>query len=125
MREACHMRVWSVLLPSILGIMAPGASEGAVRRVPEDFSTIQAAVTQSGSRDTVLVGPGTYTGAGNRDIDFGGVDVAVISRDGPEATLLDCERAGRGFYLHSYETSASRIEGLTIRNGYVGYGTWL
>jgi hypothetical protein len=46
------------------------------------------------------------------------MDLVVVSEAGPEETIIDCERAGRGFYLHEWETRAARIEGLTIRNGY-------
>lgn len=94
------------------------ASLGSVRHVPEEYPTIQAAVDASRTGDTVLLGPGTYTGPGNRDIEFHGVDLIVTSEGGPEETIIDCERAGRGFYLHEGETRAARIEGLTIRNGY-------
>jgi hypothetical protein len=41
---------------------------------------------------------------------------------GRETTIIDCEGAGRGFYLHEGETRAARIEEITILNGYVPTG---
>jgi len=48
---------------------------------PADFTTIQAAIDTSADDDTVIVRPGTYTGHGNRDIDFKGKAITVRSID--------------------------------------------
>lgn len=40
----------------------PPPPPSGIIRVPEDFATIQEAVNAAGDGDTVLVGPGTYTG---------------------------------------------------------------
>ena len=93
------------------------ANHGIVR-VPEDRGTIQAAVDVSFEGDTVMVAEGVYTGTGNREIDFLGKRITVMSKGGPESTVIDCELAGRGFYFHSHEDSLSRVEGFTITNGY-------
>ena len=37
-----------------------------------DYPTIQAAIDDSNDSDVIILAPGTYTGAGNRDIDFKG-----------------------------------------------------
>lgn len=66
----------------------------------------------------MLVAPGTYTGAGNRGIDFGGVDLVLLSEGGAESTVIDCEGENRGFKFHSGETAASLVSGFTIRNGW-------
>jgi hypothetical protein len=75
--------------------------------------------------DTVLVGDGTFSGNGNRDIDFHGKNIIVQSVHGPTKTIIDCggykstDDSGnhRGFYLHSGEKLAT-ISGFTIKNGY-------
>jgi len=87
------------------------------------FSTIQHAVDSAQSQDIVLVGPGTYTDPGNRDIDFNGKDIVVMSENGPDVTIIDCEQQGRGFYLHSGETRAAVIKGFTITHGFVSGGS--
>jgi hypothetical protein len=91
------------------------------------FPTIQAAVDEALDGDEVLVEPGTYTGVGNRDIDFLGKAITVQSLDPADActvaaTIIDCEGAGRGFYFHNYEQEDSILDGLTIMNGWGDYG---
>jgi pectin methylesterase-like acyl-CoA thioesterase len=51
---------------------------------PADFSNIQAAINDSNDDDIIEVRPGTYTGTGNRDIDFKGKAITVKSKYGPE-----------------------------------------
>lgn len=87
-----------------------------------DASTIQAGIDSSSSGDTVLVASGTYTGVGNRDIDFNGKAILVTSEKGADSTVIDCQRSGRGFTFHSGEDSLSVLSGLTITNGNEGWG---
>ena len=81
---------------------------------------IDAAIT--GWDYTVLVASGTYSGLGNRDIDFGGKAITVRSVGGAANTVIDCERLGRGFHFHGGETPASVLDGFTIRSGSVDRG---
>ncbi len=87
--------------------------------------TISAAV--SVSQDTVnenviLVAPGTYSGSGNRNIDFGSYDIKLRSIDGAASTIIDLENSGRFIYLHTGETQESLLDGFTVRNGYANGG---
>lgn len=95
------------------------AQAGTVRVDPAggDYTTIQAALNAAASGDTVLVVPGLYTGPANRDLDFAGRGIVLASEAGPDATIIDCEHLGRGFYFHNGETSAAVIKAFTIRNG--------
>ena len=116
------MTRWPVLSAIALSfILLPSIAGAVVWHVYHDGSgdapTIQGAIDLTSAGDTVLVHDGTYTGAGNKDLDFGGTDMVVRSENGAEATVIDCEYEGRGFWLHSAETASSVIEGLTIRNG--------
>ncbi|MBN2181081.1 MAG: hypothetical protein JW715_04145 [Sedimentisphaerales bacterium] len=90
---------------------------------PADFNNIQAAIDDANDGDTVLVAAGTYTGDGNRDIDFAGKAITVKSEDGPETCIIDCngteQEPHRGFYFHSGEDANSIVEGFTITGGYV------
>jgi len=98
---------------------------------PADFNNIQAAIDDANDGDVVIVQPGTYTGPGNRDIDFKGKAITVRStdpngQDTVASTIIDCngteEESHRGFYFHSGESRDSVLEGLTIINGLDGTG---
>ena len=93
-----------------------------VIHVPGDYTTIQGGIDAAVDGDTVLVADGTYTGDGNRDMDFGGKAIVVKSENGPEFTIIDCEGANydehRGFKFQSGETTESILEGFTIQNGW-------
>ena len=93
---------------------------------PADFNNIQAGIDASVDGDTVLVAPGTYTGEGNRDIDFKGKAITVKSEEGPQACIIDCQGSEneqhRGFYFHNGEDANSVVQGFTIINGYATRG---
>ena len=92
--------------------------------VPSQYPTIQAAINAAVTGDTVLVADGTYTGEGNRDIDFLGKAITVRSESGPENCIIDCSgiRMSQGFYFHRGEDSNSLLDGFTIINGFHAYG---
>ena len=81
------------------------------------YQTIQEGIDEATFRDTVIVRSGTYSGAGNRGLDFGGKIITVKSSRGPVETIIDCGAADRGFYFHSAETTESILDGFTITNG--------
>ncbi|MBN2269708.1 MAG: right-handed parallel beta-helix repeat-containing protein [Sedimentisphaerales bacterium] len=94
---------------------------------PADFATIQAAIDDANDGDTVEIRPGTYTGPGNRDIEFKGKAITVRSTDPNDpnivaATIIDCngtaEEPHRGFNFISEEDQNSVLAGLTITRGY-------
>ncbi len=95
-------------------------------RVPADFATIQAAIDAANTGDVILLADGVYSGAGNRDIDFGGKAVVVRSENGAADCIIDCGGGPadphRAFWFHSGETAAARLEGLTIRGGFMARG---
>lgn len=72
------------------------------------------------SGDTLLLGPGTFTGPNNRKVDFQGKDMVVTSLAGAAATVIDCQAAGRAFSLASGESG--EISNLTFTNGAFGFG---
>ena len=87
-----------------------------------DYPTIQAAIYAAYDGDIIELQPGTYTGYGNRDIDFLGKAITVHSTDPNDpnivaGTVIDCQSSGRGFYFHSSEGPNSVLEGLTIKSG--------
>lgn len=94
---------------------------GDTIRVPADFLTIQAAIDTASDNQTVLVAAGTYSGPGNRDLNFNGKAITLKSESGPSTTIIDCQDTGavvhQGFYFSSRETSESTVDGFTIVNG--------
>ena len=82
---------------------------------------IQVGINTADAGDTVVVADGTYTGGGNKNLDFGGKAITVRSESGPETCIIDCENDGRGSYFHSGEGPDSILDGFTIRNGSTEY----
>ena len=91
--------------------------------VPRDFGTIQAAIDAAADGDVIEVGPGVYSGPGNRDIQFRGKAITVRGIAGPENTIIDCggatEGGHRGFYFHEAEGTDSVLSGFTVQSGRV------
>ena len=120
------------IFSSIVVLLVTLASAPAeTRLVPDEYGTIQDAIDAAFDGDVVIVAPGTYTGLGNRDIDFVGKAITVrsVAPNDPNtvsSTIIDCdgrfEEPHRGFYFHSDEDGNSVLSGLTITNGYAGYG---
>ncbi len=124
-----------IVISEVLFLFALCAtSQAAVLRVPTEYPTIQAAIDASIDSDVVLVASGTYTGEGNRDIDFKGKSITVKSEYGPESCIIQCGglyRSGdrsnpiepeyhRGFHFHSHEDANSVVQGFTVMQGYMG-----
>ena len=81
------------------------------------FDAIQEGIDAAADGDTVLVLDGTYTGAGNRALDFDGRLITVRSDNGAASCVIDCQDAGWGFHFHNGETAAAVVQGFTITNG--------
>ena len=106
----------------------PATSWAADRLVPSpNYPTIQSAIDACNDGDVVILSVGSYTGDGNRDLDFDGKPIIVRGTDpnDPNAvagTVIDCQGTEgdphRGFTFTSGEDPNSVVTGLTIKNGY-------
>jgi len=96
---------------------------GSTIMVPEDQKTIQQGINAAQDGDTVIVADGTYTGEGNRDIDFKGKAIVVRSENGYENCIIDCQGSEgdyhNGFIFVNSEDRNSVLEGFTIKNGWL------
>ena len=116
-----------LLLPlTLMLIFTAGASPGAVIVVDcsggGDHLALREGIEAAASGDTVLVAPGVYAGPDNRDLDFAGKAIVVLSESGPEDTVIDCGSEARAFDFHSGESMSARLSGFTITNGSAANG---
>jgi len=112
----------------------PDVSDPGENGTPEHpFDAIQEGIDAAIDYETVLVLDGTYTGQGNKNLDFSnGLPpgqtraITVRSQNGPDDCIIDCEASEedqhRAFYFHTGETRASMVQGFTITNGYITSG---
>ena len=112
-----------LLATAALAILTPAAPADTLH-VPAQYPTIQAAIDAAVPGDVVELADGTYSGPGNRDLDYQGKAITVRSASGdPAACIVDCggswDDPYGGFYFHSGEGPDSKIEGITITNGYM------
>jgi nitrous oxidase accessory protein NosD len=116
MVKARVIRIGVAVLCGLL-TSAASAAHARVRRVPERYRTIQAAVDASGAGDVVDVAPGSYCGAT--------VTTAVTLLGHGRATIVGCpdgptisDELRAGFYLPGADgvsaASGTRIEGFTF-----------
>lgn len=87
------------------------------------FAAIQDAVDHALGGQTIELGDGTYSGTGNRDIDFKTKSITVRSRNrDPDSCIIDCGGSDadphQGFVLKNREGAGARIEGVTIANAH-------
>jgi hypothetical protein len=104
---------------------AGAVAHSAALRVPEDYSSVLAAVDAAASGDSVLVGPGTWTHTDTRVVNINGQSlpitagaflkpgIVVLGVSGPAVTVLQPE-PGAGL-IHVIPGAATFVEGLTIR----------
>lgn len=110
-RQPAAPAVWHVSASA--GVFGGGTSARPFRR-------IQDGLDRAAPGDVVLVADGTYTGAGNKNLDFKGKAVTLRSQNGRDRTTIDCEGFGRAFYLHSGEGVGTVVQGFTITGANTG-----
>jgi predicted outer membrane repeat protein len=117
--------IMRIVLAAVCSVLALCQGAGATTIVVDvnggpgsDYVTIGEGLLAASDHDTVLVMPGTYLGAQNRDMDPLGREV-VIKASGPvDGTIIDCGGVGRAFDIHSGEGHSLVIEGFTIMGGF-------
>ena len=82
-------------------------------RVPQDFPSIQLAISAAQTGDTVSVGPGTYF----ENLTLDTKEIALISTDGAAKTILDGSHLGPVLKITNTPSLKSSLNGFTIQNG--------
>ena len=92
--------------------------------MPEDYSTIQAAIDVSADQDTVMVSPGFY----QENISFNGKDIVVsstydISQDSLiiGSTIINGNANGSVALFSDGETNSAVLQGFTLQGGNGNY----
>ncbi len=83
------------------------------------YLTIQYAINAASTGDTIFVIADTYTGTGNKALDFGGKNLTLeaLPYYGTATTVtIDCQGSGRGFYFHNGETAAAVVDSFNVIN---------
>jgi len=123
------MKLFAIVI-SVLGLTS--AASASVITVDDsggaDYITIGEALAAAASGDMVLVKDGTYAGANNRQMDFGGKNIVLVSENGAATTIIDCQNISYAFYITAGVDSTAMIRGFTITNSngeISGGGIWL
>ncbi len=106
-----------------LAVLIGNPAMAVIRNVPDDYATIRDAYLASVDFDTIVIEPGIYTGADNRQIKLNGKSLTIRSADPCDPntvnnTIIDCEGVARAFACYLGENIDVTISGLTITNGY-------
>lgn len=114
-------------------VIGSAADMGAIESWPvwnmtsaSQYLCIQDAVDDANDADVLILRPGTYQGAGNRDINFNGKSIILQSID-PEdeeiiqSTIIDCQGSEaephRAFWFRRQEDRNAIVQGITMING--------
>lgn len=87
--------------------------------VPASYPTIQEALANALTGDTVLVAPGIYY---ERIIWPSTQSITLLSECGPDSTIIDASGTGRVITIETQIDSTTLIEGFAITNGNAGLG---
>ncbi len=113
------MKTICLVLLAPLALSTPPAAAATVTVGPAGhYASIHAGLSAASPGDTVLVAPGTYSGALNTNLDFAGKSLTLTSESGAGATAIDCQGGTRAFSFTSGEDTTSVVSGFTILDGY-------
>ncbi|MFH1852356.1 MAG: right-handed parallel beta-helix repeat-containing protein, partial [Candidatus Neomarinimicrobiota bacterium] len=105
--------------------------------IDDPATNIRSVILNSNNGDTILVRPGTYSGNDNRALNFQQVptgspapnpvrSLVLMGEKGADSTIIDLSGAGvterKLLLISSNEGPATKIQGLTVINGYVDHG---
>jgi hypothetical protein len=98
---------------AFLGLAPSRAAAASVLRVPQDYSTIQAAIDAAAAGDSVVVAAGSYA----EHIDFHSKAITVAGESGPGSTVIDGGGTGVVVTMNANAGETPVLRGFTIRGG--------
>jgi hypothetical protein len=90
--------------------------------VPRDAATIQEAIDMMGPTGRIEVGLGIFQGEGNRNLNFHGRNIELVSSSGSSGTFILCGQEARGFKFVNGEGPEALVRGFTVLQGSSDYG---
>ena len=79
------------------------------------YPNLLAGISAATNGMRVVVLPGVYTGASNRNLSVEGKAISIIGAKGPHFTTINCEQNGRALSIGT--SSTVRLCGFTLRHG--------
>jgi predicted outer membrane repeat protein len=125
------MASWTTAVMMCALVLGTSPSRAAVYVIrPDgsgDYPTIQSAIDATVDGDVIELTDGTFSGDGNRDMDYGGRAITIRSQGGgAESCVINCGgypgHDHRGFDFHSGEGPGSVLQAVTISHGRIDYG---
>jgi hypothetical protein len=109
-----------ITLPALICLLSALGSARTTWYVPDDFPTIQGAISDASvvHGDTIVVRPGTYA----EHLDFLGKAITLQGEQGPQNTFVDGGSAGRVVTFANGEGLGSVLDGFTLFNGFAAGG---
>lgn len=106
---------------NLIYVDANGPNNPGTGSFEDPYRRIQTAIDSANDGDIIEIRPGLYTGVGNYDLDPNGAAITIRGTDPNDFdvtsnTIIDANKAGRGFYIHSGEDTNFVVAGLTLRN---------
>jgi len=106
---------------NLIYVDANGPNDPGTGSFEDPYRRIQAAIDDANDGDIIEISPGLYTGVGNYDLDPNGATITIRSTEPNDFnvtanTIIDANKAGRGFYIHNGEDANLVVAGLTLRN---------
>jgi hypothetical protein len=123
----CNVGIRTVRMFSASGMVLAFAgvfcfASAVTIHVPAEQPTIQEGIDAASAGDTVLVAQDSYSGPLNRDLNFGGKSIVLLSDSLSPRSTISCGNAGRGFLFNSGEDTTTVVRGFNIVNAIADSG---
>ncbi len=95
-------------------LIIPCSGIASVWNVPADFATIQSAVDQAASGDTISIASGVYSGAGNTNITISGKSLVIQGSESGQDTTISGENQAGAFIIWGSDARNTHIRNIRV-----------